>query len=472
MSSADATVTLASSEASSVEVGILHLPNELILHIFFATDSIRDAVALSSTCKTLRSVYDHDCRIGMHLYPSAFELLNLQRPGATSVWRNAKLIEALERPQRHVGVYSFLDMTARGTLTVASLSPLRTFSGKEARDRLALNHTFITDLVAAHAKFHHRTSFSSIAGLRSLFSHATYHQARPTTEPQPQPRRRKVTLSPHERTRLIESCYLTAVLQLHLYSFAKPVSPQPTGRTHTLFNYAPLLALPLRQLLELMTTLRVLFVDADRKPRPLSQFRWDSCGPRKAGRGAIPGPLFETHDLRVALAFVVNLRTRLLGMFGLLGKGFRPLRYTEEFDVVEAFHHQLRSIFWDENQDTLTNLLKELDISITSSPDPRARACLPLTALTTDGEGMRGYVDVLNSCGDGLKMMFPGQYKLPPRFSAVRVDKDGVVMVGRRGIGDWEEEGGYWGVFRCSDLRRLQKGFWKRKIKEPAAASS
>ncbi|RPA75061.1 hypothetical protein BJ508DRAFT_365871 [Ascobolus immersus RN42] len=453
-------------EPAPIVIGLLDLPTELVVLVFQTTNSLQDAVALSSTCKFTRQIYEYDCRIGMAGMPSAFELLNLQRPDVISAWRNENLRPHLARYRPAGSKFKFLNVSTTNRLTNPSLSPrMNSFTGIEERKQLQMNHSIIARLVRDHAKFEYRASFTLVDGLEDFFYRI--NKARDyfggVTDVAG---RQSITPSSSETTRLLETTYLAAALQLKIYAFGRYTQNGKLKGGRTILNYAPLLSLSFRQCLELVAALRVLFVEADlgslnnmywlhysRHP-PTGSYNRKLCATGSEERKQ--HPIFSTSNLRMTLAMVVNMRARIYSVLGALK--CKPSALSPDFVDLSPINHPLRSIFWDENRPVLSKLFKRLDRRIAQSPDEIAKAALPLHPKSTTNETeIKEYLTRLNSLADNLKTGFNKQYL--PDFEALRVDRDGVLLFTKTGIKNDTSKDGYWGIFRRSDLARLRKQF-------------
>lgn len=240
--------------------------------IYLSVDSPKDATSLSSTCKHAREIYNDDYRIGMHMWPGAFEILDLQRPGVVPAWKEEQLVLIHRRfwtssynyPKQQ---YRFLDLDkGKGIGLTAKLlckprNSKRTFNTVEDRKRLIINHGFITALVDKLPQLDIRGSKTrSRIACNSSWLGREGHLFALNSEA------KGVSCYPSEmeRHRFIGGIYTAAELQLRIYGFAG-LSREDKNKefvlTNTILDYAPVFKLGLRESLELAALMRLFFLD-------------------------------------------------------------------------------------------------------------------------------------------------------------------------------------------------------------------
>jgi len=251
----------------------LDLPAEILLKIYFAIDTPADVLSLSTTCKTAREIYKCDFRIGMHMYPMAFKLLDFQRPGFIPAWKEEQLLRLqlgpwTFRPDRSTHKHRFLDLDyaeGRG-LTVKGLRPLENlaFQGGEAdRARLYVNHRYIESLIDKHVLFkdNGRVEYDS-EWLDSFAPRKVVELFEDASD-------EKVLVQPlhFECNRIINTVYTAAVLQLRLYGF-KHGNP-----TIKILDYAPIFELSLQDALELAVIVNKIYEEESN-----DYWHWETYG--------------------------------------------------------------------------------------------------------------------------------------------------------------------------------------------------
>lgn len=378
----------------------------------------------------------------MQSFPYALKLLQLQRPGAMPEWKEKRL--------RQSGISSILKPLNLSTITDSKLSKIGdTLDSESSWQRLMLNHGYMRDLIDGVVDFRRRDKYR-----RGYYEQP---QLSDILVPKQQwmsytPPGTYIQLSRTEKFRVINASYMALVLQLQIFGFRPYTSTRKRSTTLTIPDFVSVFSLNIRKCLELIVFIRICIIEFQLDSRnSINSTRKNSRDHSCSGQS----PRFCSQHLRQMLASVVNIRYEALKFFevGGMGPGIKMRsirRFCPKSSCLMDISHPLRSIFFDVNQEKLSEMFDNLNEQLESSSDPDIRVLRPLPPKSNE-EATKEYANSITNLCKRIKM----KGKLD--FRAVRVDKDGVISFNDKGVIDDESAAGRWGIFRESDLRNLHE---------------
>ncbi|RPA73451.1 hypothetical protein BJ508DRAFT_313765 [Ascobolus immersus RN42] len=448
---------------------ILDLPFELWLQIFFLLPN-SSAIALSSTVKYARAVYNSDIRIGMPDqvdWTKVLKLLDLRRPGAWPEWKEQKIVTIMRwkrklsgstRGMRNPPRYDFFDIGKQwqvesGTRNVQAEtedldSDLEVDSESDSSheenehenehrgsgwilEGLKKGFGFANQGILAKRTIEQHNHFlTRIAGnilQRMSTAHANgypyyYYGSSPHRPPElPVLQAAPKTLSSNENARMLNILYSITLLQLDIFkfvcngSFIATDGKERYRGVSLLIDYAPLLQLDYRTCHEYVFVLREM--------TGKNSSAWLGLGPH-----------LRLHSLAAELSGIFHVRLYTLHSLG----AYCPQIYNPEFG----------GVFWDSNEQLYTEIFKGIDAAIQKYKDDAQSARFTPLQQSADGQQIQEYLKAFN-------MYYSGRTITKEGLVAVRVNKDGVVQLDEKGWTDYNGDDGTWAIFKGKELSRL-----------------
>ncbi|RPA75845.1 hypothetical protein BJ508DRAFT_311654 [Ascobolus immersus RN42] len=437
---------------------IQDLPLELWVDIYLRLPD-RDAVALSTTCKQARAIYDSDLRIGFQsVWAQASRLLDMRRPGNLPTWK----VESL---QRHMLSKRWKDHKTGG---------VRYFDwfgvGEESKDGTDVEE-WVLEGLPKQSGYSNQGSFAKriFEQQRLFFKRVAERPILDVKLPiRPDPveghlcipakkisaidrwRLPRVSLTTSEKDRLVNVLYRMMLLEMDTSSFAC------FGKVSHILNYAPLMEISFCESLEIAVLLKSIFLES-------TQDRTEGRYMHRK-KNEIRQPIFNTSRLRSALTSILTIKSRLYGHildrqgpFTILSLGYpynlnlSQLEWCSWSPAVCA----TRGMFWDINKADFDLLFELLETTISLSRlTSQFTFVKALLSCFTPG-GISNYHKVLSPALEVLRLASDIKMKLD--FIAVRVSNEGVLCFDEDGdVIDDDSVGGRWDVFRKRDLQKVQ----------------